>query len=254
MSDVAETDDRCSTFSETADRETASDDYATRFAGPVGAWMLGVQERLTMGLLRDRAGAHVIDVGGGHAQLAIPLCRAGYRVRITGSAPACAHRLKPALEQGHCSFEVADSLALPYADRAYDVAISFRLVTHCSRWKALIGELCRVASDVVIVDYPTSQSANCIAPALFGAKKKVETNTRTWTLFRHEEIREAFAAHGFKVNRVRKQFFLPMVLHRMLRLRALSAALEGICRALGLTRLWGSPVIVEAVRVDRSGD
>jgi len=35
------------------------------------------------------------------------------------------------------------------------------------------------------------------------------------------------------------------VLHRMLKCRGLSAFLEGACRALGLTRLWGSPVIIE---------
>ena len=39
------------------------------------------------------------------------------------------------------------------------------------------------------------------------------------------------------------QFFLPMVLHRMIGRRGISAALEGLCRGLGLTRLWGSPVI-----------
>ena len=52
------------------DVETASDDYAARFAGPVGAWMLQVQERAVLELIAPWPGASVLDVGGGHAQLA----------------------------------------------------------------------------------------------------------------------------------------------------------------------------------------
>ncbi len=105
-------------------------------------------------------------------------------------------------------------------------------------------ELCRVARQGVIVDYPTGQSLNAMAPALFGAKKRFEKNTRTWALFRHRQVLDEFAKNGFVPAVTKKQFFLPMVLHRMLKSRTLSAVLEAVCRALGLTRLWGSPVIV----------
>ncbi len=59
------------------------------------------------------------------------------------------------------------------------------------------------------------------------------------------EIEAAFLRHGFTCRAVRKQYFLPMVLHRVLRCPGLSAFLEGICRGVGLTHLWGSPVIME---------
>ena len=95
----------------------------------------------------------------------------------------------------------------------------------------------------VVVDYPTSQGLNAVAPALFGAKKKLEGNTRAWRPFRHAEIESAFAAHGFRPLRRTPQFFLPMVLHRTLKCRPVSAAMESACAALGLTRRWGSPVI-----------
>ena len=58
------------------------------------------------------------------------------------------------------------------------------------------------------------------------------------------QVIEEFAKNGYAPTATKKQFFLPMVLHRMLKSRAASAAMEAICRALGLTRLWGSPVIV----------
>ena len=243
------TDPQCP-FPETADIHTSSDEYATRFAGPAGEWMLAVQERITLRLLRGREGGRALDVGGGHGQLALPLVRDGWNITVLGSDESCRHRIQAAVESGACQFLTGNVIALPFPDRAFDVVLCFRLLTHCERWPELVRELCRVARQAVIVDYPTSQSLNAVAPALFGAKKKFEKNTRTWALFRHRQVLDEFARNGFVPAAVRKQFFAPMVLHRMLKCRPLSAALEAVCRALGLTRLWGSPVIARFVPAD----
>ncbi len=206
--------------------------------------MLQVQERLSLDLLDPFGkGLDILDVGGGHGQLAIPLAHKGYQVTVLGSATECENRIRSITDSGAAKFMTGNVIALPFADQSFDVALSFRLVTHCGQWETLIAELCRVARKAVIVDYPTGQSLNAIAPALFEAKKKVEVNTRTWRLFRHDEIRDAFAAQGFQPAGLRKQFFLPMVVHRMLKCRPVSALLEGACRGLGLTALAGSPVI-----------
>ena len=108
--------------------------------------------------------------------------------------------------------------------------------------------LCRVARRAVIVDYPTGQSLNCITPALFGAKKRIEGNTRTYTLFPHRTLAGAFAAHGFRRTALDKQFFLPMVLHRLLKSPPLSRLAEFPFRVLGLTALLGSPAIARFER------
>ena len=231
-------------FPETADVETSSDDYATRFAGPAGCWMLEVQQRLTLGLLARFAGAAVLDVGGGHGQIARPLCAAGHPVTVLGSDASCRHRVADLIDSGACRFDVGNVVALPYPDKSFDVVVSFRLLTHCERWPRLVSELCRVARRAVVVDYPTSQSINAIAPALFGAKKRIEKNTRTWRLFRHAEVREAFDRCGYALAAQCNQFFLPMVLHRALGRRGLCVAMEAVPRALGLTAAFGSPVIV----------
>lgn len=233
---------------ETADIETSSDAYARRFSGPAGAWMLSVQEKGALRLLAGRELATVLDVGGGHGQVARPLCRDGYRVHVLGSDASCAHRIRDLVDAGTCEFTVGNVIDLPFPDRSFDAAISFRLVTHCAQWPALVAELCRVARRTVVVDYPTGQSLNAIAPLLFGAKKKLEGDTRTWTLFRHREIDDAFAANGFTRTGRFKQFFWPMVLHRALKSRGLSATLEAPPRALGLTAAWGSPVIARYER------
>lgn len=232
---------------ETADIETASEDYARRFAGPVGRWFLDVQERVVLSML-DPGASPLLDVGGGHGQLAGPLCRRGFAVTVTGSAESCRQRIADLLEGGRCQFRIANVQRLPFPDRSFHTVLCFRLVTHCEQWPALIGELCRVAREAVIIDYPTSQSLNRVSPALFSAKKKIEQNTRHWRLFTHAEISREFERCRFAQARRQGQFFLPMVLHRALGCRTLSRFLEGACRSLGLVGRFGSPVIVKMAR------
>ena len=245
MSDPAKSNDGAP-FPETADIETSNDNYATRFAGPSGQWLLDTQERIALGLLKQKNCRTVLDVGGGHGQLAIPLCRDGYQVTVLGSDASCEHRIRSVTATGACRFQVGNVIALPFPDQSFDAVFCFRLLTHCERWPLLVRELCRVAKVCVIADYPTSQSFNAIAPAFFNAKKKIETNTRHWTLFRHAQIHDAFTDAGWPIAKKHGQFFFPMVVHRMLKCRPLSAGLESVSRALGLNDAWGSPIIFRA--------
>lgn len=233
---------------ETADIETSSDAYAARFASPVGQWMLSVQEQIVRRLLADKPGATILDVGGGHGQLAVPLAEAGYKVTVLGSDDSCRKRVQPVLDKGLAQFVAGNVIALPFRDRSFDVAMSFRLLPHCDSWRRLIKELCRVAGERVIVDYPTTQSLNTISPLLFAAKKRVETNTRPYTLFPHREVQDQFTRYGFRLQARVGEFFLPMVLHRMMNAPGLSRACEAFFGALRLTRLWGSPVILDMRR------
>ena len=207
--------------------------------------MLSVQEQITTAMLAGASGLSILDVGGGHGQLAGPLCRLGFPVTVLGSDETCRKRIAGLVESGACHFVVGNVVQLPFPDRSFDVVISFRLLPHCLAWPSLIKELSRVARRSVIVDYPVNQGLNALAPALFGAKKKLEGNTREWRMFRHAEVDGEFAKNGLLLKRREPQFFLPMVLHRMLRCRGLSAGMEAVCRGLGLTRRWGSPVIAE---------
>lgn len=234
-------------FPETADIHTSTDEYAGRFRGASGAWMLSTQLRLTRKLLAPYPVTEMLDVGGGHGQLANPLSEASWKVTVLGSDESCAHRIQGNIDAGRIRFQVANLIDLPFPDKSFDVVLCFRLLTHCERYPTLVKELCRVARKAVVVDYPTGESVNAIAPMFFGAKKKFEKNTRTWRLFRHAEVRELFAANGFKRSAIKKQFFFPMVVHRMLKAKVASAAAEGVARALGLTAWLGSPAIARFV-------
>ena len=239
---------------EDADIGTSSEDYARRFTGGVGRWFIATQTRITLRLLRALpAGATVLDVGGGHAQIAPPLIEAGYAVTVVGSDPICVARMQHWVAQGKCKFETADLLALPYPDRAFDAVVCLRLLPHSISWTGLIAELCRVARRTVIVDYPSVRSTNVLAGRLFNLKRRIEQNTRSFTLFEPDEIRTAFMAQGFVVRAEEPQFLLPMVLHRWTNKVSLSKAAEVPGRVLGLTRLLGSPVLARADRKDGRG-
>lgn len=235
---------------EDADVETSSERYARRFAGPIGQWFLDVQARTTLDLLSAWPQATVLDVGGGHGQLAAPLAASGRPVTVLGSTPECGGRLRSPAPSAPIRFASGDLLALPFSDRSFDVATAFRLLPHVSRWQDLVAELARVARRAVVIDYPTRRSVNAVSALFFGLKKGIEGDTRPFRVFRDGEIRRAFAAAGFAPSARRPQFSLPMALHRGLGSAAVSRLLEGAARATGLTRALGSPVIL---RLERRG-
>jgi SAM-dependent methyltransferase len=231
---------------EDADVETASDDYARRFAGPVGAWFLAVQARLTLDLLAPYPAASVLDVGGGHGQLTGPLVEAGHDVTVHGTSEICAARVQSYLTSGRARFRVGPLRRLPWPDRAFDVVLAFRLLPHVEEWQALVGELCRLARRAVLFDYPTTRSVNVVSGTFFGMKKGVEGNTRPFRVFAEREIDEALAAARFATSARRPEFAVPMALHRAVGLAAMSRSIEAACATTGLTSVAGSPVVRRA--------
>ncbi len=238
------------THRESPDIETSTDEYARRFTGSVGSWLLEKQWDAVHKMLHGCPGHSVLEVGGGHAQLTGALLDHGYDVTVLGSDPCCAHRVRPFIEHGRCAFHVGDLLDLPYADRSFDTVIALRLMAHIQDWHGFLGELTRVARHAVIVDYPSLVSINRVDRLLFGVKKAIERNTRPYQCFTTKIIGDACLPLGFSPGGRQRQFFWPMVMHRSLKLPKLSAMLESICRPIGLTQMLGSPVVLKLSRID----
>jgi 2-polyprenyl-3-methyl-5-hydroxy-6-metoxy-1,4-benzoquinol methylase len=245
---VREVPDGVAATRETPDVFSSTAGYAARFSGPVGEYMLAVQAAMVVKALAPFPGATVLDVGGGHGQLVGPLEAAGYRVTVLGSTAESLRRAQGRAAGGAAAFVAGDLHRLPFADRAFDVVISCRLVSHLERWEAFLTELARVAGRAVLSDYPAVAGFNLLEPVLFKLKKGLEGNTRTYRSFRRRELEDCFARAGFATLRNDPQFCLPMVLHRVLKAPGVSRALEGVCRGLGLTRWLGSPAILTVGR------
>jgi len=229
---------------EYADVETSSEGYARRFSGEVGKYFLEVQTQITLELLKPWPRARVLDVGGGHAQLALPLVEAGHEVTVAGSRPECQDRLTRLLPAGSYAFQEGDLVALPFEDKSFDVVLSFRLIPHLEAWPELITELCRLAGQAVIVDYPDLRSVNIFSKLLFQLKKAVEKNTRPFACFSRGEIMNEFLKNRFGHPVFRPEFFWPMALHRAMKSGAASNNLESFVQRMGLTGLLGSPIIL----------
>lgn len=236
-------------FPETPDIETASDDYARRFAGSIGEYFLNIQSKITIELLKPDKVVKILDVGGGHAQVAPSLINAGYKVTVTGSADVCRRRLESILPPASFDYLTCDLLDLPYEDNHFDAVLAFRLLPHVNNWQKLLAEMCRVSGKVVIFDYPDVRSFNFLYQLLFGAKKALEGNTREFQLFKRNEIIDALKKLNFGSFILNPQFFIPMVIHRMIKSVVISKAAESTFRVVGLTYLFGSPVILKTSKL-----
>ena len=228
------------------DIETSSAGYAARFSGTAGTYLLEVQDASVSALISEYAHGSVVDVGGGHGQLLNLYAKHGMDVTVHGSDEQCFARL----DQSVKSFRrvVSDIRELPFADHSVDVVVAVRLISHVDDWPTVLAEMCRVARSAVVIDYPSKRSLNALTPLLFNLKRGIEKNTRTYTLFSHKELKREFQSQGFSKIVEYKQFFLPMVIHRVLKGGRLPRILESVCRAIGLTKLLGSPIMLRAER------
>ena len=161
------------------DVESSSAEYARRFAGSAGRYLLDVQANSVARALQGLTPGTVLDVGGGHGQLVAPLGRLGWAVTVHGTDAVCERNLRELHGQRDCDFMQGDLFALPAADRSFDMVIAVRLLPHVTDWPRLVSELCRVARHTVVLDYPSKSGLNSLTPMLFGLKKSLEGNTRT---------------------------------------------------------------------------
>lgn len=234
-------------YKETADIETSSEDYARRFYGKIGEYFLDVQAVLTLDLLKSFPKASVLDVGGGHVQLAVPLINNGFKITIVGSADVCRKRLDKLLKPYSFEYYTCNLLELPFENNKFDVVLAYRLLPHTSHWERLISEMCRIAKKCVIIDYPDARSFNIMYKLMFRAKRALEGDTRSFCLFTRKQLVREFSKHQFGQPVFKPEFFIPMVIHRELKSMPISRLLECISHKLGLTSLFGSPIILRII-------
>jgi 2-polyprenyl-3-methyl-5-hydroxy-6-metoxy-1,4-benzoquinol methylase len=237
-------------YTKYADPATARTFDAERFGGPIGDLVASAQARVLVeliGPIRDRL---VLDVGTGTGRAALLLAREGASVTgVDASGEMLAVARHRAVEEGvPVRFLAGDAHALDFPDRSFDVAVSLRVIMHTPGWQQCIGELCRVADRLVVVDYPSAHSMAAIQSVARRIAHAVGFETQAYRVFTDRAIEEAFARHGFRVATVRRQFVLPIALHKAIASRRLTIAVEAWLDRTGLLALFGSPVTVVAER------
>jgi hypothetical protein len=146
------------------------------------------------------------------------------------------------------TFDVADAHHLPLADRSVDVAISLRMLMHVPDWPQCVAELCRVSRWRVLVDFPARASVAALESAARQRAAAAGTKTEPYRVFAERDVRAHLAAGGFRVIAVHRQFVLPIALHKKVGSLGATRVVERGLAALGLRRLFGSPVTMVAER------
>ena len=226
---------------------------AMRFSGPIGTLLANSQDRVVASFLGPLEGRAVIDVGTGTGRAAIGLAHRG--ARVTG-VDASAEMLRVAKARAADAgldvlFEVGDAHQLRYPDRAFHAGVSLRVLMHTPDWRRCLSELCRVSEDRVVFDYPAALSAAALQALGRRAAAAVGRSVEAYRVLKSSDVRRTLARAGYRVERVHRQFVLPIALHKAVGSRAFTVAVEQALAAVGLLRLLGSPVTVVAVRCGR---
>ena len=226
---------------------------AMRFSGPIGTLLAEAQDRVIASFLGPVHGRTVLDVGTGTGRAALGLARRGARVTgLDASAEMLRVAKARAADAGvDAAFEVGDAHHLAYPDRAFDCAVSLRVLMHTPDWRQCLSELCRVAGDRVVFDYPAARSAAALQA--YGRRLAAAAGrpVEAYRVLRSADVRRVLDASGFRIEQVHRQFVLPIALHKAIGSRAFTAAVERALAGVGLLRLLGSPVTVVAIRCAR---
>jgi SAM-dependent methyltransferase len=227
---------------------------AMRFSGPVGTLLAESQERVLTEFLGAVEGRRILDVGTGTGRAALAIARRGAEVvGIDASAEMLrVARARAEAQQARVTFDTGDAHQLAFPDRSFSAAVSLRVLMHTPDWRRCLAELCRVSQERVVFDYPAAASAAALQSAGRHLLARLGSRVEAYRVMRGGAIRAALRASGFEVERVHKQFVLPIALHKAVNSRAFTLAVEDALAAVGLLRLFGSPVTVVAVRCEPS--
>jgi ubiquinone/menaquinone biosynthesis C-methylase UbiE len=233
-----------------ADPQVAEGFDALRFGGPIGRLLLEDQQAILTEALAPLPGRTVVDVGSGTGRAALALAAGGASViALDASSQMLAVARRRADETGVAlGLGMSDAHALPLADRSVDAAVCLRVLMHALQWEQCVAELCRVARWRVILDYPAAASLAFFESAARRLWQRTGRPVEAYRVLSHRAVARAFAAHGFRITQRRPQFVLTTRLHKRVNRPGFTRGVEGALAAVGLQRLFGSPVTIVAER------
>ncbi|MBS1817801.1 MAG: class I SAM-dependent methyltransferase [Acidobacteria bacterium] len=233
-----------------ADAANARAFDARRFGGPIGDLVAKGQADVLADMLGPIQGRRIIDVGTGTGRGAFLLAAAGARVTGIDASEEMLAIARERARETHAAvdFQVGDAHDIGFPDRAFDIAVSLRVLMHTPRWRQCIGELCRVASHAVILDYPSARSTALLESIGRKLLHPIGMSSEPYRVFLDGQVRGELQRHGFRVVAIHRQFVLPIAVHKAIGSRAFTEASERWLARIGALRFLGSPVTVYAER------
>jgi len=221
-----------------------------RFGGPIGELVAGTQARVITNFIGRVQGRRILDAGTGTGRAALFLAGGGAIVTAIDASEDMLDvaRERAAARNVAVAFEWGDVHALRFSDRSFDVAISLRVLMHTPNWRQALAELCRVADQLVIFDYPSRRSFAVFQAGARAALHRLGGRTEAYRVFSRRQIARELTKHGYRIRSGHRQLVLPIALHKAIGSPRLTVWIERRLDRAGLLRVFGSPVTLVAER------
>ena len=233
-----------------ADPAMAEGFEGMRFSGPIGRLIATSQEEVIARFLAPLSGRTILDVGTGTGRAAIALARRGALVTgVDASAEMLTvARRTAAAAKVPVTFAREDAHRLSFAAGSFDAVICLRVLMHTPDWRQSLAELCRVARQRVVFDYPALASAALLQSIARRVAHRAGARVEAYRVFSDASVRAALRGSGFRIVDMHRQFVLPIALHKRLNSESTTLRLESALQRVGLNGLLGSPVTLVAER------
>jgi ubiquinone/menaquinone biosynthesis C-methylase UbiE len=146
------------------------------------------------------------------------------------------------------TFARGDAHRLEFPDCSFDAVVCLRVLMHTPDWRRSLRELCRVAGQRVVFDYPSLYSVAALQAMVRRVTHLFNPSVEAYHVFPAAAIARVLHDAGFRVAGEHRQFVLPIALHKWMNSEDATRRLEGFMARAGLLRLFGSPVTVVAER------
>ena len=232
------------------DPATARSFDEKRFGGPIGEIVADTQARVITSFIGPAQGRRILDVGTGTGRAALLLAGCGGVVTAVDASEEMLDlaRERAAAQSVAVAFQPGDAHALEFSDRSFDVVVSLRVLMHTPAWPQVIAEMCRVADQIVIFDYPARRSFAAVQAAIRAIIARLGARTEAYRVFSHAEIARELTKNGYRVRSVHRQFVLPIAAHKAIGSQRFTMWIERRLDDAGLLRFLGSPVTLVAER------
>jgi len=220
-----------------------------RYGGPFGQYLENLEVGTYLSMMNPKSEV-ILDLGAGTGKLSIPLILKSKKVLTVDSS---VHMLRVARLKSHkLNIEIitviSDAHCLSFKDRTFDCVVSSRLLMHLIDWKKGIKEICRVSRKELVIDFPSNFSFASLDILFKRIKRIFLPETQVYNNFSIGDITEEIKKNGFQVVQTRKEFFMPLTLHRLFNHPKISNKIERIFRNFYITELFGNPVTIKAIR------